>query len=354
MAVTLGILAAVGKVLLVILCVILLLLALVLLVPIRYEGRVRGDGAEKEIHVNGGAFWLFRFLSAEISFSKTKEGTKRSTAFRICGISPAEVKARARAREKARRQERKRKAAEELRQTDPARYEAMKEDARRRRAEKEEENARRRTEKEEENARRAAEAERAQAEKNEEQLKRRKRPPLGVRISAAMIRGLKKLARHALELAARGAAALWSLPGRLLERLGKSLSRLASICGTMAKWTEFLGDERTKRAAARLWRTLRCLLKHVRPRELLGEAEFGLGDPALTGEVFGAVAAFYPLYDGRLTLTPDFADKRIDGDLAVRGRLVAGVVIWRLLLVLLDKNVRYVVRCLRNPKKEEV
>ena len=53
----------------------------------------------------------------------------------------------------------------------------------------------------------------------------------------------------------------------------------------------------------------RKLIRHVLPRKIRGSITFGCEDPALTGQILGAVAIAYPLYGKGVAVYPRFEEK---------------------------------------------
>lgn len=84
-----------------------------------------------------------------------------------------------------------------------------------------------------------------------------------------------------------------------------------------------------------LTRLVRRLLRHLRPRDTTLSIRFGLGDPASTGRLFGALSpliAVLAVLDGnRVVLVPDFTRQRFQLEGQTRVRLVPGVVVLLLL-----------------------
>lgn len=58
----------------------------------------------------------------------------------------------------------------------------------------------------------------------------------------------------------------------------------------------------------------------IKPDMLKGNAHFGLKDPAATGEVFGFLALFLPLYDEYFVLTPEFEYPCAEGNVEGKGK----------------------------------
>ena len=110
----------------------------------------------------------------------------------------------------------------------------------------------------------------------------------------------------------------------------------------------FALDERTKAAARLVWKQAGILLGQALPRKIRGRLHFGTEDPALTGQILGAIGIFYPLFMDNVKVEPDFEKPALEGELSLKGRLrivtVLGIA-WRLYR---DKNVRYVYRKLNR------
>ncbi|MDE6433478.1 MAG: DUF2953 domain-containing protein [Lachnospiraceae bacterium] len=78
-----------------------------------------------------------------------------------------------------------------------------------------------------------------------------------------------------------------------------------------------------------------CILK---PDRLEGDIRFGLEDPANTGYVLGVLAMLLPLYQGFLTVEPDFTQQIIKGNLKGNGKIKLISVVKLVIKVILNKN----------------
>ena len=110
----------------------------------------------------------------------------------------------------------------------------------------------------------------------------------------------------------------------------------------------FALDERTKAAVSLVWKQAGILLGQALPRKIRGRLHFGTEDPALTGQILGAIGIFYPLFMDNVKVEPDFEKPALEGELSLKGRLRIVTVLriaWRLYR---DKNVRYVYRRLNR------
>lgn len=114
----------------------------------------------------------------------------------------------------------------------------------------------------------------------------------------------------------------------------------------LSKFLERLSEYPCRELLATGERLLRKLLAHVLPRKLRGQVTYGFADPAQTGKVTGAVAAFYGLYGEHFSICPDFERQVFSADCAGRGRVRLAFILWLVLEALRDKNVRELIKIL--------
>ena len=93
------------------------------------------------------------------------------------------------------------------------------------------------------------------------------------------------------------------------------------------------------------------IIRHVLPRKLEVFGIVGTGDPASTGQIMAVQGMLYPWHKGNIRLEPDFEEKHIEGEFHLKGRIRLGTLGFCGLRILLNKNVRRLIRILR--KKEE-
>ena len=95
-----------------------------------------------------------------------------------------------------------------------------------------------------------------------------------------------------------------------------------------------------KKVFGQIW----YLLKKVKPSKIEGNVIFGTGDPAMTGQIIGAVAALYGFFPDKLQITPDFEEQKYEGQIRVKGKLRLIHMVIIAVRLILDKNFRYVVK----------
>lgn len=150
--------------------------------------------------------------------------------------------------------------------------------------------------------------------------------------------------------------------GSFFEKLSGKLSQVTDRLRGMQQKTDQLKqqtayykriwDQPQTRQAIRVgFYELGEIIRHVLPRKLEVFGIVGTGDPASTGQIMAIQGMLYPWHKGNIRLEPDFEEKHIEGELHLKGRIRLGTLGICGLRILLNKNVRRLIRILR--KKEE-
>lgn len=141
------------------------------------------------------------------------------------------------------------------------------------------------------------------------------------------------------------------LKSRILRRLSLVLEKFKflfkRVCDTLKhiKETykavlEFLKASENQETLKLILRQLKALLRHIRPRKASGTIVFGFEEPYTTGQVLSAASIFYAWYGQKIELIPMFDRSILEGELRLEGRIRLVTVLYRGLLVYLDKNFR--------------
>lgn len=80
------------------------------------------------------------------------------------------------------------------------------------------------------------------------------------------------------------------------------------------------------------------LFRIIKPDKLEGRVHFGLNDPAATGEIFGILAMFLPLYDGYFVLVPEFEYACTEGNIKGKGKVQIFPILMLGLKIIFNKN----------------
>lgn len=113
---------------------------------------------------------------------------------------------------------------------------------------------------------------------------------------------------------------------------------------------EQLTDSGNHRAVSHIWKEIRYLLSHIKPKYLKAEISFSAGDPALTGGVTGALSLIPAVYRYDARIYPDFLSEKlyIKGSLEIKGHMALFHFIRSLFRLLRDKNIRRLYQNIRK------
>lgn len=97
-------------------------------------------------------------------------------------------------------------------------------------------------------------------------------------------------------------------------------------------------SKRFEQAKLDLKQYIGTVIQIIKPEHLEGYIRFGLDNPANTGYIFGIAAMFIPLYQGFLTVEPDFTEQIHKGFLRGNGKIHLISVVKLAIKVILNKN----------------
>lgn len=92
-------------------------------------------------------------------------------------------------------------------------------------------------------------------------------------------------------------------------------------------------------------------MKHMMPRRLKANIEFGSGDPASTMKVYGYYCMIYPFYGKHIKFTPDMENKVLNLDAKLTGRFQIFRMMWAGWTLFADRNIRKLIRLVRREVK---
>lgn len=106
-----------------------------------------------------------------------------------------------------------------------------------------------------------------------------------------------------------------------------------------------------KPAWNKIWKNIKRMLKHIRPRRIKANIEYGSGDPASTMKVYGYYCMIYPYYGKKIKFTPDMENKVLNLDAKISGHfqmLQMMLVGWS---IFTDKHIRRIYRLIRRKQE---
>ena len=131
-----------------------------------------------------------------------------------------------------------------------------------------------------------------------------------------------------------------SVCGMIADKAKSISDKLKSLKKKKDGYTKLVNNVRTKEAIRVAKAQLIAVLKHLKPTKVKGQLVYGTGDPATTGQHLGYMSVLFPLYCDHIDVTPDFMEKRLEGDLFMKGRVRLITIGWYVLKVIWNKNVK--------------
>lgn len=323
------ILKIIGILLLVILGLILLLVSSVLFVPITYK--VRAERKDGVIQVRAVAGWMFRLLSVHYRLHTSQEPMQLLQG-RILGIpvwKPLEPK-----KEKPKKAEKKSKAKQsEPKQMEPKQLEQKAEM-------KSSDKAKERLKKDLTPGTAVATIPQPEPEVSRQEQPQDKQAQTKPPRQSILKKLLYAIRRIYGKITAIGRG-LFSLVVKLLHMPEKASETIGTL-------TDFWNLEENVKARESIWRELKFLWKHSRPRKADLTLHFGFEDPSWTGQCMGVLSILNVWYPGRIFLKPEFEQEIFEGTLYIKGHMMLAVPLLSIFRLWRDENVMKMYRRFRQ------
>lgn len=323
------ILKIIGILLLVILGLILLLVSSVLFVPITYK--VRAERKDGVIQVRAVAGWMFRLLSVHYRLHTSQE-LMQLLQGRIFGIpvwKPLEPK-----KEKPKKAEKKSKE----KQSKPKQMEAKQLEQK---AEvKSSDKAKERLKKDLTPGTAVATILQPEPEVSRQEQPQDKQAQTKPPRQSILKKLLYAIRRIYGKITAIGRG-LFSLVVKLLHMPEKASETIGTL-------TDFWNLEENVKARESIWRELKFLWKHSRPRKADLTLHFGFEDPSWTGQCMGVLSILNVWYPGRIFLKPEFEQEIFEGTLYIKGHMMLAVPLLSIFRLWRDENVMKMYRRFRQ------
>lgn len=323
------ILKIIGILLLVILGLILLLVSSVLFVPITYK--IRAERKDGVIQVRAVAGWMFRLLSVHYRLHTSQEPMQLLQG-RILGIpvwKPLEPK-----KEKPKKAEKKSKE----KQSKPKQMEAKQLEQK---AEvKSSDKAKERLKKDLTPGTAVATIPQPEPEVSRQEQPQDKQAQTKPPRQSILKKLLYAIRRIYGKITAIGRG-LFSLVVKLLHMPEKASETIGTL-------TDFWNLEENVKARESIWRELKFLWKHSRPRKADLTLRFGFEDPSWTGQCMGVLSILNVWYPGRIFLKPEFEQEIFEGTLYIKGHMMLAVPLLSIFRLWRDENVMNMYRRFRQ------
>ena len=134
-------------------------------------------------------------------------------------------------------------------------------------------------------------------------------------------------------------------------KLRRAKEKLSSLFEKLRWGWELIHSDMFKGALAVVRKQGIGMLRHIMPRRISGFVRFGFDDPSRTGQVTGIIAMVYPKLPKKLKVQPVFDEKCLDADLTIRGHICLICLLFRGIMILLNKNVRSLIKTIKSAKR---
>lgn len=295
LAFILGLLKVIGIVLLIILLLILLLLAIVLFVPIRYKGSGVIDDTEKNVQFK--ITWLLHALSVRVNYQHPE---KPSVIIKILGIQIGKKKKKSKKKKDIHENP---DISSELSETDH-----------------------------QESGHNTCDnlgdeyVEQVQIPQNE-------LTPEHQQIFDEYIQEKQKPKESLREKI-----------NKIIDKIKSIYDKIKDIFSNIQYYLNVVQEKETKELLHKVFESLLKILKSIRPRKLVINANVGFDTPDTTGKMYGAYWVMKPVLGEHVDITPDFENKTLEGDFFVKGKITVFVIAINGLKILLNKNLKPVIK----------
>lgn len=149
----------------------------------------------------------------------------------------------------------------------------------------------------------------------------------------------------------------------LFEKISEKIENIADkikytfkkICDTISKikdnieyYIQLFQRERTKRAIEKIKKRLLRILKNLKPKKFQLNLHLGFDNPELMGKIMAVNGILYPLHLGKIAIVPEFENEIIEGNCEIKGCVSIYVYVWTAIVVLLDKDIKLLIKRLKR------
>ena len=126
----------------------------------------------------------------------------------------------------------------------------------------------------------------------------------------------------------------------------KFYDTIVNIKSNVSYYCNVLLQDSTKEAFQIAGKQIKRIFRNLRPRKWHVYVHLGAEDPATLGDILGIWGMLYPLHEGKIALEPDFDSEILEGEFFCKGRIHIFVYIWTAYIILFDKNIKHLKKCL--------
>lgn len=116
--------------------------------------------------------------------------------------------------------------------------------------------------------------------------------------------------------------------------------KIRAIWENIDYYLNILKEEAFKNSFALCKEELFSVFSYVKPRKLKADLTIGTGDPASTAKIFAYYGMLYPAVGNHVAVTPDFDEKRIEGTVFIKGKVMLFTFLKAAIRIYFNKDIR--------------
>ena len=140
---------------------------------------------------------------------------------------------------------------------------------------------------------------------------------------------------------------------KIRETISTLISKIKKLLHQKDEVLRILGKPENKKTISFVFGKLGRLLKHILPGKIKGYVVYGADNPATTGQVLGILGIIYARTGQVLEIRPSFAEKQLECDVLIKGRIQVFTLLLIAIKVVSDKGVRQVIKEFKGIKEIE-
>ena len=137
------------------------------------------------------------------------------------------------------------------------------------------------------------------------------------------------------------------------QRKTEVVEKIKNIYNKITHYRDVINDPRVKSGFGYAKKKVFEVLKHILPKKLKLDADYGFEDPSTTGYITAVLAALYGPLGNMVKARPDFENEVLRGNAELSGRVRIGTVVFKALQVILKKECRYVYKLIKAEREAE-
>lgn len=142
-----------------------------------------------------------------------------------------------------------------------------------------------------------------------------------------------------------------SIPSKIKNMIASGKAKMEELkakTNRFLEWKEFFLGEKNRAGFLHVLHNLKKMICHILPTKLLGKVEFGVEDPYVMGQILTVLGIFYPVYQDKFTVLPEFDNPGFKGEASFRGHIIPGYLLLRMLVALCNWDV---IRIIKEARK---